>query len=170
MKGTSILSSRRWLENYLNLAKTVSTWSKDPSTQVGAVAVGQNGQILSQGYNGFPRGVEDSQRRLNDKDVKYKFVVHAEQNCIYNATLNGVSLNGADLYVHGLPVCSECAKGVIQVGIKNVFICHPAEIAPIWQDAYKFTKQMFEEAGVNAVRYDFKTGEILDSVNKTEYW
>lgn len=164
MKGTSILSSRRWLENYLNLAKTVSTWSKDPSTKIGAVAVGQNGQILSQGYNGFPRGVEDSQRRLNDKEVKYKFVVHAEQNCIYNATLNGVSLNGADLYVHGLPVCSECAKGVIQVGIKNVFICHPAEIAPIWQDAYKFTKQMFNEAGVNAVRYDFKTGEVIDSV------
>lgn len=170
MKGTSTLSSRRWLENYLNLAKTVSTWSKDPSTKVGAVAVGQNGQILSQGYNGFPRGVEDSQRRLNDKDVKYKFVVHAEQNCIYNATLNGVSLNGASLYVHGLPVCSECAKGVIQVGVKNVFICHPAEIAPIWQDAYKFTKQMFEEAGVMAVRYDFKTGEIIDSVSGVEAW
>lgn len=170
MKGTSTLSSRRWLENYLNLAKTVSTWSKDPSTKVGAVAVGQNGQILSQGYNGFPRGVVDSERRLHDKEAKYKFVVHAEQNCIYNATLNGVSLNGADLYVHGLPVCSECAKGVIQVGVKNVFICHPADIAPIWQDAYKFTKKMFEEAGVNAVRYDFKTGEIIDSVSKTEYW
>lgn len=170
MKGTLILSSRKWLENYLTLAKTVSTWSKDPSTKIGAVAVGQNGQILSQGYNGFPRGVEDSQRRLNDKEVKYKFVVHAEQNCIYNATLNGVSLNGADLYVHGLPVCSECAKGVIQVGIKRVFICHPAEIAPIWQDAYKFTKQMFQEADVMAVRYDFKTGEIIDSVSGVEAW
>jgi dCMP deaminase len=96
--------------------------------------------------------------------VKYKFVVHAEQNCIYNATLNGVSLNGADLYVHGLPVCSECAKGVIQVGIKRVFICHPAEIPPIWQDAYKLTKQMFVEARVNATRIDFKTGARIDIV------
>jgi len=134
------------------------------------VAVGKHGQILSQGYNGFPRGVEDSQERLHDRETKYKFVVHAEQNCIYNATLNGTSLNGADLYVHGLPVCSECAKGVIQVGIKRVFICHPADIAPIWHDAYKFTSMMFKEAGVFAARYDYKTGELLDAVSEPEAW
>ena len=160
MKGTLTLSNR-WLENYLNLAKHISTWSKDPGTKVGAVAVGKHGQILSQGYNGFPRGVEDTDARLHEREVKYKFVVHAEQNCIYNATLNGVSLNGADLYVHGLPVCSECAKGVIQVGIKRVFICHPAEIPPIWQDAYKLTKQMFNEAGIESTRIDFHTGATI---------
>ena len=158
------------MENYLNLAKHISTWSKDPSTQIGAVAVDpKGGQILAQGYNGFPRGVDDTERRLNDKNTKYKFVVHAEQNCIYNATLNGVSLNGADLYVHGLPVCSECAKGVIQVGIKRVFICHPEDIAPIWEDAYKLTKVMFMEAGVSATRYDFKTGEMLDAIGREEW-
>ena len=162
--------SWRWTQNYLKLAQHISTWSKDPSTKIGAVAVGGQGQILAQGYNGFPRGVDDSERRLHDREIKYKFVVHAEQNCIYNATLNGTSLNGADLYVHGLPVCSECAKGIIQVGIKNVFICHPAEIAPIWQDAYKFTKQMFKEAGVSAVRHDFHTEEIIDVVSEPEGW
>ena len=159
------MSTWKWTQNFLNLAKHISSWSKDPSTHIGAVAVDPDTRrVLSTGYNGFPRGVEDSDRRLNDKEAKYKFVVHAEQNCIYNATLNGVSLNGADLYVHGLPVCSECAKGVIQVGIKRVFICHPTNIAPIWQDAYKFTKMMFAEAGVMAVRHDFDTGKIIDSV------
>lgn len=146
------------------MAKHISTWSKDPGTKVGAVAVGKQGQILAQGYNGFPRGVDDTDARLQNRDVKYKFVVHAEQNCIYNATLNGTSLNNADLYVHGLPVCSECAKGIIQVGIKRVFICHPADIAPIWQDAYKFTTMMFKEAEVEAVRLDFNSGEVIDIV------
>jgi dCMP deaminase len=166
MKGTLILSNKawRWTQNYLKLAQHISSWSKDPGTKVGAVAVGKQGQILSQGYNGFPRGVKDSEDRLHEREVKYKFVVHAEQNCIYNATLNGVGLDNADLYVYGLPVCSECAKGVIQVGIKRVFICHPTEIAPIWQDAYKFTKLMFEEAGVSAARFDYHTGELLDVI------
>ena len=84
----------KWYKRYLNLAKEVSTWSKDPNTKVGAVVVGSKGQILSQGYNGFPRGIKDTNDRLNDREKKYKFVVHAEQNCIYNATLNGVSLDG----------------------------------------------------------------------------
>lgn len=165
------MSSKRWIENYLNLAQYISTWSKDPNTKIGAVAVDpRGGQILAQGYNGFPRGVDDSDARLNHRETKYKFVVHAEQNCIYNATLNGVSLRDAELYVHGLPVCSECAKGVIQVGIKRVFICHPADIAPTWQDAYKFTKMMFSEAGVEAVRLDFKTGKLIDVVDSLNPW
>jgi dCMP deaminase len=104
------------------MAKEISSWSKDPNTQVGAVAVGDKGQILSQGYNGFPRGILDRPDRLNDRETKYKFVVHAEMNVIYNATYSGVSLDGAQLYVYGLPVCNECAKGIIQVGIKEVYI------------------------------------------------
>ena len=58
----------KWYLRYLSLAKEVATWSKDPNTQVGAVVVGSKGQILSQGYNGFPRGIKDSNRRLNDRD------------------------------------------------------------------------------------------------------
>lgn len=147
MKGILILSSS-WKHKYIELAKHISTWSKDPSTRVGAVAVGKHGQILSQGYNGIPRGVHDTSERLNIKETKYKFVVHAEQNCIYNATLNGVSLNGADLYVYGLPVCSECAKGVVQVGIKRVFMCHPFDISSTWSDSHELSKLMFTEVGI----------------------
>jgi len=138
------------MNKYLDLAKHIASWSKDPSTKVGAVAVGRDGQILSQGYNGFPRGIKDSYERLINREEKYKFVVHAEMNCIYNATLNGVSLKDADLYVYGLPVCSECAKGVVQVGIKRVFMCCPEEINDKWRDSFKVTSAIFQEAGVSA--------------------
>ena len=137
-----------WSIKYMKLAKEVASWSKDPSAKIGCVAVGKKGQILSQGYNGFPRGIHDSEERLNNREEKYKYVVHAEQNCIYNATLNGVSLDGADLYVFGLPVCSECAKGVIQVGIKRVFMCYPPDIPEKWEESKKVTFDMFGEARI----------------------
>ena len=138
----------KWTRRYLDIAKEVGTWSKDPSKQIGAVAVGDKGQILSQGYNGFPRGVKDTDDRYNVREEKYKYVVHGEMNCIYNACNSGVSLNGATLYVTGLPVCSECAKGIIQVGIKKVVMEYPKDIPPIWEQSVQLTKQMFLEADV----------------------
>lgn len=148
MRDTLTLSNR-WIKNFFGVAREVSTWSKDPSTKIGCIAVGSKGQILSQGYNGFPRGIEDSVERLTNKELKYRYVVHAEQNCIYNATLNGVSLDGADLFVYGLPVCSECAKGVIQVGVKRVFMCYPADIPDKWRQSFLTTREIFKEAGVD---------------------
>lgn len=142
------MQATRWNLNYLDLAKTVSSWSKDPSTKVGAVAVGKHGQILSQGYNGFPRGINDSIDRLTNREEKYKYTVHGEMNCIYNATLNGVSLKDSDLYVYGLPVCSECAKGIIQVGIKRVFTCYPENITDKWKESGKLTSEMFKESNI----------------------
>jgi dCMP deaminase len=138
----------KWTRRYLDIAKEVGTWSKDPSKQIGAVAVGDKGQILSQGYNGFPRGVKDTDDRYNVREEKYKYVVHGEMNCIYNACNSGVSLNGATLYVTGLPVCSECAKGIIQVGIKKVVMEYPKDIPLVWEQSVQLTKQMFLEADV----------------------
>ena len=149
----------KWSERYLNLAKEISTWSKDPSKKIGAVAVGSKGQVLSQGFNGFPRGIKDTDKRLNVREEKYKFVVHGEMNCIYNACNNGTSLDGATLYVYGLPVCSECAKGVIQVGIKKVIMQYD-EPVPQWEKSYETTKQMFQEAGIIAIRFD-KDGNTI---------
>jgi len=147
-----------WDYKYCELAKHISSWSKDPSTCVGAVTVGHSGQILSQGYNGFPRGIRDTSRRLSDKEEKYKFMVHAEMNCIYNASLNGVSLKDSTLYVYGLPVCSECAKGVIQVGISKVIIYTPEisleEFTGKWLDSFSITQSMFDEAGLKYEWYD----------------
>ena len=148
--------SNKWNDRYLALAKQVAEWSKDPSRKIGAVAVGDKGQILSQGYNGFPRGVDDSQERYNDRPTKYKLVVHAEMNVIYNATYNGVSLDGSTLYVHGLPCCSDCAKGIIQVGIKKVVMPNQ-HIPEEWLESWKLSRSIFDEAGVNYEFSDYKS-------------
>ena len=144
----SRLHGKSWGNRYIHLAKEISTWSKDPSTKVGAVVIGNNGEVLSQGYNGFPRGIKDTAARLKDRERKYKLVVHAEMNAIYNASLNGVSLNNATLYVYGLPICNECAKGIIQVGIRRVIATRPADYNKEWDESIKDAKALFKEAEV----------------------
>lgn len=137
----------KWDQRYLKLAEEVASWSKDPSRKIGAVAVGAKGQVLAQGFNGFPRGIDDSEERYNDRERKYELVVHAEMNVIYNATYSGVSLDGATLYVTGLPVCSECAKGIVQVGIKRV-IMREMEIPESWLSSWHKTREIFHEAKI----------------------
>ena len=147
----------KWDNRYLKLAYQIAQWSKDPSSKIGAVAVGSKGQVLSQGFNGFPRGLKDDFTRLNDRELKYKYVVHAEMNTIYNATYNGVSLDGATLYVYGLPICSECAKGVIQVGIKRV-VMPKQQMPEKWLDSWLTSMNFFDEAGVDYDFIDFNPG------------
>ena len=152
MKGILTLSNK-WDKRFLDLAEHIASWSKDPSKKIGAVAVGAQGQILSQGYNGFPRGINDLDFRYEDREEKYKLVVHAEMNVIYNASYNGVSLNDSTLYVYGLPVCHDCAKGIIQVGIKNVMMSR--KVLPIdkrWEESWITTQKLFKESGIN---YEF---------------
>jgi dCMP deaminase len=145
---SSLLTAPGWGDKYIHLAKEISTWSKDPSTKVGAVVVGRDGQILSQGYNGFPRGINDTSERLNNRERKYELVVHAEMNAIYNASLNGVSLKGSTLYVYGLPICNECAKGIIQVGIKKVIALRPEKYNIAWEESANNARNLFSEADV----------------------
>jgi len=145
------MHGKAWGDRYIHLAKEISTWSKDPSTQVGAVVIGNNGEVLSQGYNGFPRGIKDTPQRLKDREKKYNLVVHAEMNAIYNASLNGVSLKGSTLYVYGLPICNECAKGVIQVGIDKVIATRPADYNKEWDESIKDAKALFKEAEVEYI-------------------
>ena len=145
------MHGKAWGDRYINLAKEISTWSKDPSTKVGAVVIGNNGEVLSQGYNGFPRGIKDTPQRLKDREKKYNLVVHAEMNAIYNASLNGVSLKGSTLYVYGLPICNECAKGVIQVGIDKVIATRPADYNKEWDESIKDAKALFKEAEVEYI-------------------
>lgn len=147
----------KWDSRFIELAKFYSTFSKDPSRKIGAVAVDPiKRTVLSCGFNGFPRGIADTDDRLNDRETKYKYVVHAEMNAIFNACLNGVSLDGATLYVYGLPICSECAKGIIQVGIRHVAFLVEEAIPPIWLESWEKTREMFEEAGVT---FDYVTPE-----------
>ena len=153
MNIIGVAPEKKWDVRYIELAYKVSEWSKDPSTKIGCVVVGDKGQVLAQGYNGFPRKIEDSKERLNDRETKLKYVVHGEMNAIYNACYNGISLEGSTMYVTGLPTCSDCAKGVIQVGVKRVV--WPKELEEVddrWKESVKLTMSMFDEAGVE---YEF---------------
>jgi dCMP deaminase len=136
-----------WDLRFLKMAAEVGEWSKDPSRKIGCVIV-KDRRILATGYNGFPRGIADTPERLGVRYLKYKYVVHGEMNAIYNAIQHGTPLNCATLYAVGLPICSECAKGIIQVGIKRVVI--PKQDIPThWQESCEFTKELFGEAGVD---------------------
>ena len=150
MRGTLILSNK-WDKRYMELAKVVASWSKDPSKKIGAVAIGSKGQVLAQGFNGFPRGIDDNDERLNDRETKYKYVVHAEMNLIYNATFNGISLDGSTVYVYGLPICSECAKGLIQVGVKQVVMCENSyqDADEKWMKSLELSVALLNESGIH---------------------
>lgn len=142
-----------WDIRFLKLAEHISSWSKDPSRKIGAVAVNDDRRILATGYNGFPKGISDNAARLNNREEKYKFVVHAEMNCIYNATHQGVSLNGSTLYVTGLPVCSDCAKGIISAGVKRIVMVQDDDVPDIWKEHWERSTEILWEAGVNTHFY-----------------
>lgn len=161
--------STKWDQRYLNIAREVASWSKDPSSKIGAVAVGYWGQILSQGYNGFPRGIEDSEARLTDRAEKIKRVIHAEMNCIYNAARNGVDLKGADVYVYGLPTCRECAKALIQVGATRIIGAHSTEVKVEWAESHADAEEMFREAGIPTYSYPASYSVLSGYTNLEEY-
>lgn len=137
------LDPQKWDSYFMGLARYISTASKDPSTKVGAVIVDQDRRVVSTGYNGFPRGVVDTEERLNDRDTKLKIIVHAERNAIIFARQD---LRGCKLYVHPFMCCTVCAGMVIQSGITEVIA--PKNDSPRWQADFQLTKIMFQEAGV----------------------
>lgn len=150
-----------WDEYFMGLAILSSKRSKDPNTQVGACIVDKNNKILSMGYNGTPIGMDDDNmpwnRDGNFLDTKYAYVCHAELNAILNYRGN---LEGSKIYVYLFP-CNECAKAIIQAGIKEViYAC----------DKYKDTdsviasKKMLDECGVKYREYEVKGKDIIITV------
>lgn len=144
--STKTKLKKKWIDRFFDQARDVASWSKDPSTKVGCVAV-KNRRPVAQGYNGFPEGVRDTRKRLKDRELKYKLTVHAEQNAVYNAAKEGVSLAGATLFVHGLPCCHECAKAIIQSGVAKVYM-KSGPMLEKWRESFEVTKLLFKEAGV----------------------
>ena len=116
MKRTDYIN---WDEYFMGIAMLAARRSKDPSTQVGACIVSQDNIIISTGYNGMPKGCSDDEFPWDrtGEETKYPYVVHAELNAILNA--NGRDLRGSRLYVALFP-CNECAKAIIQSGVKEV--------------------------------------------------
>lgn len=135
----------KWHKRFLELAEHISTWSKDPSSKIGAVIVDKNRRIVSTGYNGFAIGVEDKKERLENREIKYKIVLHAEENAIQ---FSKQDLTGCSLYVSGLPPCAHCASLIIQSGIKNIY-AWKQEVPERWKESVELTKQIFKEAKIN---------------------
>lgn len=132
----------KWSDRFLALAEHIAEWSQDPSTKVGAVIVDSQKRVVSMGYNGFPRGIKDLPERYKNRETKHLFVCHAERNAIDNAPR---SVEGCTIYVPLLP-CNECAKSIIQSGIKKVVTYQPTR-----EDKFNWdiTRLMFQEAGIS---------------------
>jgi len=110
----------KWDVRFLQMATFVSSWSKDPSTQVGAVIADKDNRMIGLGYNGFPRGVADD-HRLQDREQKYKLVIHAEENAILNST---ATTHGCTIF-SSHPPCLHCAGMLKQAGIARVVFEEP---------------------------------------------
>lgn len=148
-----------WDEYFMGVAQLSSMRSKDPNTQVGACIVSNDNKILSMGYNGFPVGCSDEEFPWDrdgedDLDTKYPFVTHSELNAILN--YRGGSLEGTKLYVSLFP-CNECAKAIIQAGIKTVVYDSDKYLGTA---ANRASKRMFDAAGVAYVPYS-RTGRQI---------
>ncbi|MGD8859080.1 MAG: dCMP deaminase family protein [Myxococcales bacterium] len=136
-----------WDARFLHLAAHIARWSKDPSTQVGCVVVGPDREIRSTGFNGFPRGIEDTADRLHDRAQKYPLVCHAEENAIMHAARIGVALKTCIAYVTW-PPCTRCARSLIQAGVAEVIYPAGLEIPDRWQEDFQLSSIMFDEARV----------------------
>jgi dCMP deaminase len=145
-----------WKEYFRNIVHQVKLKSKDRNTQIGAVIVGSDNEIISTGYNSFPRGIDDDVAERQERPEKYYWFSHAETNAIVNAARIGVSTKGATMYVScGIP-CSDCARNIINSGVKHI-ICEPGGVGakgPQWEEHSKRSLKMFAEADINVEYYD----------------
>ncbi len=135
-----------WHRRFLDLSEQIATWSKDPSRGVGAVIVSPSKQIVSTGFNGLPRGVEDRPERL-ERPVKYDLIVHAEMNAIIQCARNGVSPIDCAIYSSFFP-CVNCAIAVVQAGIRTVVTYLPESGDDHWLESIDKSRVVFDEAGV----------------------
>ena len=133
---------------HIDIAKVVSTKSKDPSSKIGAVIVGPEKQIIATGFNGFPRGIDETDLLRWERDIKYRYIEHAERNAVYNAARHGISLRGCTMYVYGYAPCTECAKAIIQSGITRVVIFSIKEVPERWVSDIGFARALLTEAGI----------------------
>jgi dCMP deaminase len=147
---------RKWDLRYLGMAEYISTFSKDPSTKTGAVIVDPNGGVVSQGFNGLPQKIEDLPERLENRELKYKLIIHCEMNA---AGFANRSLKGCTLYTWPFMSCIRCAVHMIQLGIERCVA--PVNDNPRWQEDFALSTQMFKEAGVDLYLLDLQGKSIL---------
>jgi len=136
-----------WNARFMAMAELVSTWSKDPSTQVGCVIVTKDRRILSTGYNGMPRGCDDGVVERLERPLKYMWFEHAERNAIYNAARHGVSVAGTVAYCTMFP-CADCARAIVQSGVATVVAPSPNLNCPRWGESNREAWKILLECGV----------------------
>ena len=151
--------SERWDRHFISIALECSRMSKDPSTRVGAVIVGDR-EIRSTGFNGLPRGIADTYERLNNRETKLGLVVHAEMNAILNGARFGVPLKGCALYIActddsgliwGGPPCQRCSVHVIQCGISRIVSLAKKSVPSRWHEDLESAGEILREAGIKYV-------------------
>jgi dCMP deaminase len=144
-----------WKEYFRGIVHQVKLKSKDKYTQIGAIIVGMDNQIVSTGYNSFPRGINDTLDWRQERPEKYYWFSHAETNTIVNAALNGVSTKGCTIYMScGIP-CTDCARNIINAGIKQI-VCERIGgiVSEKWDEHGKRSMEMFNEAGIEIDYYE----------------
>ena len=149
--------SERWDKHFLQLCLDHARMSKDPSTRVGALIVGPDREPISDGFNGFPRGILDTPGRLNDRAEKMKRIIHAEENAILNAVRMGHATKGCTIYlaatddsglVWGGPPCSQCTLKVIQAGIVHIVSFTQKVVPSRWHDDLVLSRELIAEVGI----------------------
>ena len=143
----------KWDRKFLKLAETISKWSKDPSTKVGAVIV-HGKRVISLGFNGLPAGVDDNPKRYLDREFKLAAVLHAEVNAIMYARED---LQDCTIYTWPMPPCSRCAAQIIQSGITRVVSIEPTEEQKErWADSFDVAETMYDDVGVSVMLYGLR--------------
>ncbi len=165
-----------WDEYFINMLDSIAVKSNDPNTKCAAIIIGQNNNIISTGYNGFPRGANDHDKAKWQKPEKYFWVEHAERNAIYNAALNGTKLESTILYASHFP-CIDCARGIVNSGIIRVIVSNKNLDAFSHKDSMYYehknkTIEMFRQTKVTLKIFgeEDNSGDFLDNEDLTKLW
>lgn len=136
-----------WTTRWMDMAKLVASWSKDRSRHAGCVIVDERNVLVSIGWNGFPRGINDDVDARHERPIKYSWVEHAERNALYNAAANGHPTKGCTMYLQWYP-CADCARAIIQSGLSKLVCYEPDWNDSVWAKDFAVTREMLEESSV----------------------
>lgn len=151
-----------WDQYFITMAYLVAMKSKDQSTHIGSVLVGEDHQVISTGYNSLPRGFDDSRTDVNVRPLKYQYYEHSERNAIFNSALTGVSTKGSILYTLAYP-CSDCARAIVQSGIREVVVHGSNSLQEIerWKESMAVSIDIFESCGVEFRVWEGSIPELM---------
>ena len=147
-----------WDTYFMGLAVFVSLKSKDESTKCGCILIGDKNQIVSTGYNGIPRGLEDDNPNRHERPEKYYWFEHAERNAIYNAALNGMCTKGTRAFITA-PPCADCTRALVQSGIKEISLpsyhnLRDKQGSKKWQEHLRVSQRILQEADIHVEYID----------------